>query len=56
MASKEPCAGHAPDPQDFYAADSLVLDEYPDPSHDSNESEPEVQDDDQIKSSTTYHV
>jgi hypothetical protein len=47
-----PCAEHTPDPRDFYASDSPVLDEYLDPDQDLNESEPEVQ----VESSSIYHV
>lgn len=79
MASKEPlydapsrssveveqiCAEHAPNPRDFYASDSPLLDEYLDPGQDSSKSseefseclEPEVEDDDQVESSNTHHV
>ena len=51
-----PCVEHTPDPRDFYASDSPVLDEYVDPGQDLNESEPEVQDDEQVESSSIYHV
>jgi hypothetical protein len=56
-----PCTEHGPDPRDFYASDSPVLDEYFDSGHESTEEyleciDPEVQDDDQVESSIVCHV
>ena len=52
----------SPDPRDFYASDSSVLDEYTDLDQDSYESEflecahPEVHDDDMIKLRVVLHL
>ena len=51
-----PSVEHTHDPRDFYASDSPVLDEYLDPGLDLNGLEPEVQDDEQVESSSIYQV
>lgn len=59
-----PRTEHGNDPRDFYASDSPVLDEYFDSGQDFYKSaeeffecvDPEVQDDDQVESSTVCHV
>ncbi len=51
------CIKYSLDPQDFYASDSSVLDEYSDLDQDSYEcAHPEVQDDDQVESSIASHI
>jgi hypothetical protein len=45
-----PNTEHGPDPRDFYAADSPVLDEYFDAGQGSGCVDPEVEDDDQVES------
>jgi hypothetical protein len=56
-----PCAEHGPDPRDFYASDSPILDEYFDSGQESTDEfldciDPEVQVDDQLENSVVYHV
>ena len=64
MEQTPPRTESVPDLRDFYASDSPVLDEYFDSGRDSFKSaeeflecvDPEVQGDDQVESSTAYHV
>ena len=53
-----PCTEYGPDPRDFYASDSPVLDEYFDSGQGSGcvDPDPEVQDDDQVESIIAFHV
>ena len=51
-----PSVEHTHDLRDFYASDLPVRDEYLDPGPDLNGLEPEVQDDEQVKSSSIYQV
>jgi hypothetical protein len=50
------CTEHGPDPRDFYASDSPVLDEYFDSGQGLGCVDPEVQDDDQVESILACHV
>jgi hypothetical protein len=59
-----PCTEHVPDPRDFYASDSPILNEHFDPGQDSREPseeffeciDPEAQGDDQVERNTAYLV
>jgi hypothetical protein len=51
-----PNTEHGPDPRDFYASDSPVLDECFDASQGSGCVDPEVEDDDQVESIIACHV
>jgi hypothetical protein len=50
------CTEDGPDPRDFYASDSPVLDEYLDLGQGSRCVDPEVEDDDQVESIISCHV
>ena len=51
-----PCTEHGPDPRDFYASDSPVLDEYFGSGQGSGSVDPEVEDDDQVENIIAFHV